>query len=66
MFLSCSHFNVSLFALKVRATTRLFALEYELRIAMFLSPRDYVFAPLHLFSEDGMKFALSEWTLKLS
>jgi len=42
MFLSCSHFNVSPFALKVSATTGLFALECELRRAMFLRPRDYV------------------------
>ena len=48
MFLSCSHFNVSPFALKVSATTGLFALECELRMAMFLRPRDYVLAPLQL------------------
>jgi hypothetical protein len=48
MFLSCLHFNVSPFALKVSATTGLFALACELRMAMFLRPRDYVLAPLHI------------------
>jgi hypothetical protein len=48
MFLSCLHFNVSPFALKVSATTGLFAFACELRMAMFLRPRDYVLAPLHI------------------
>ena len=48
MFLSCSHFNVSSFALKVSATAPPIRTSCELRMAMFLRRRDYVFAPLQL------------------
>ena len=48
MFLSCSHFNVSSFALKVSATATAIRTSCELRITMFLRRRDYVFARLQV------------------
>jgi hypothetical protein len=48
MFLSCSHLNVSSFAPNVSAAVRVIRTSCELRMAMFVRPRDYVCAPLQL------------------
>ncbi len=52
MFLSCSHINASSFAFKVSAPDPAIRTSCELRITMFLRPRDYVFAPLHIAVAD--------------
>ena len=48
MFLSYSHLNVSSFAPNVSAAVRVIRTSCELRMAMFVRPRDYVCAPLQL------------------